>query len=100
MEDLPDYVPPKVIAIKSDDSEAEFVSNKNGIITYRYTKGFEKVGNLVKWTEAYIKEQLQNYFVIIEHGITEIVEEKPVKKQDPVFKTPIKKKEVQQIGLF
>ena len=54
---------PKKILISSDDSEVEFIRmTKDGLYVYKYTKGLEKIGMEVSWTDTYIKSQLKNYF--------------------------------------
>ena len=67
-----DFKPPAKIAIRSDDTEVEFVTmvkksakQKEVLFTYRYTKSSEKLGMEVSWTSEYIESQLQNYFEII-----------------------------------
>jgi len=63
------FKPPTKIAIRSDDTEVEFVTmikksakQKEELFIYRYTKSSEKLGMEVSWTSEFIKSQLQNYF--------------------------------------
>ena len=59
------YQPPQRIHITSDDSEVIFVRKEKELYVYRYTKGIEKVGTEVKWTQYEIEKQLTNYFKVV-----------------------------------
>lgn len=60
-----EFKPPINISITSDDSEVIFVRKEKELYVYRYTKGIEKVGTEVKWTQAEIEKQLTNYFKVV-----------------------------------
>lgn len=64
-----EFKPPINIAITSDDSEVTFVGvslkSNPQLYEYKYTKGIEKIGTSVKWTQAEIEKQLTNYFKVV-----------------------------------